>query len=224
MPRLFFALQPARRTSAALIDAGDAAGRAAAGAARAARATCTPRCVSSARWPEKRRRLCAPRPRPCAAWPANCDFDALEYWEKPQVLCATPSPMSHPRRMRCRWRCATPMRRGRIHSRHQTVSPAPDAGAKSAAPRDAEGLPGRSHLTPGFVVALRKIRADARAVAGNTARYTVSSNHGHCMPTNRCMARIFSESQRNSCVFIQDSVLNFFHQISLASQRGFRDG
>ena len=87
---------------------------------------------------------CAPRRR--HARPArDLRFDALEYWEKPQVLCATAGDAAEaPAAVRCRERLARSDGCGGIFSRHQTVPCAPDAGAKSsrgAAPRECEWPP-----------------------------------------------------------------------------------
>ena len=90
MPRLFFALQPPLEVSAALIDAVTpliAQLQSQPVPASNLHATlCFVGAVEAEKVDSLRAAAATVRGMAC-----EFDFDALEYWEKPQVLCATPS-------------------------------------------------------------------------------------------------------------------------------------
>jgi 2'-5' RNA ligase len=90
MPRLFFALQPPEMVSVPLIEAATPLITQLQSRAAPAPNLHATLCFVGAVEPEKvdslRAAAATVRGMPC-----EFDFDALEYWDKPQVLCATPS-------------------------------------------------------------------------------------------------------------------------------------
>ena len=100
----------------------------------------------------RRRRSVRGRPR------RRCDFDALEYWEKPKILCAT---------------AAEDVVRRRVSSRRDSVKPRVAAGFTP------DIKPFRAHLT-----LARKVRAARRAGASVAAAR--SSRRFACAANNSC--------------------------------------
>jgi 2'-5' RNA ligase len=90
MPRLFFALQPPGEVSAALIEAASPLIVQLNSQPAPASNLHATLCFVGAVEPEKVDRL---RAAAASVRGSACEihFDALEYWDKPQVLCATPS-------------------------------------------------------------------------------------------------------------------------------------
>ena len=151
--------------------------------------------------------------------PVRLRFDALEFWEKPKILCATAS-----RDSSSAAELSIALGEARVAAgfspdikpfrAHLTL-------ARKISAAQAATVPWPLPLEPPMVVRcdqfvlMESRRDDAGSIYSAVDSWPLYA-------TERFEYSVFRIEIR--CVFIQEPVLNFFHQNSLASQRGFRDG